>query len=211
MLFDGDVLGFVVVAIVVVLAPGPDMALVTSHAITGGVDNAKRAALGVNAGILVHASAAALGISALLMASSMAYTIVKVVGAAFLVYLGVRMLLAIRHRDATQHIVSPFPTLSLGRSPFWQGFWSNVLNPKVAILFLSLLPQFVEPGDPVLAKTLLLSGIFLAMGLAWLLTFAALMSRLAGVMRSDAVRRRLEAVTGAVLIILGVRVVTQDV
>ncbi|HYJ23816.1 MAG TPA: LysE family translocator, partial [Acidimicrobiia bacterium] len=61
MLFDGDVLGFVVVAIVVVLAPGPDMALVTSHAITGGVDNAKRAALGVNAGILVHASAAALG------------------------------------------------------------------------------------------------------------------------------------------------------
>jgi threonine/homoserine/homoserine lactone efflux protein len=69
----------------------------------------------------------------------------------------------------------------------------------------------VEPGDPVLAKTLLLSGIFLAMGLAWLLTFAALMSRLAGVMRSDAVRRRLEAVTGAVLIILGVRVVTQDV
>ena len=101
--------------------------------------------------------------------------------------------------------------MSLGVSPFWQGFWSNVLNPKVAILFLSLLPQFVEPGDPVLAKTLLLSGILLAMRLAWLLTFAAMTSRLAGVMRSDAVRRRLEIITGAVLIVLGIRVVAQDV
>lgn len=211
MLLDADVLGFVAVAVVVVLVPGPDMALVTSHAITGGPDNARRAALGVNAGILVHASAAALGISALLMASSTAYTIVKVVGAALLVYLGVRMLLVARKRETDKPIiVNQVHTRRRAGSPFWQGFWSNVLNPKVAILFLSLLPQFVEPGDPVLAKTLLLSGIFLAMGLAWLLTFAAMMSRLAGVMRSDAVRRRLEIITGAVLIVLGIRVVTQD-
>lgn len=146
------------------------------------------------------------------MASSTAYTIVKVVGAALLVYLGVRMLLGARKRETDKAIiVSQVPTTRLAVSPFWQGFWSNVLNPKVAILFLSLLPQFVEPGDPVLAKTLLLSGIFLAMGLAWLLTFAAMMSRLAGVMRSDPVRRRLEVITGAVLIVLGIRVVAQDV
>jgi threonine/homoserine/homoserine lactone efflux protein len=211
MLLDGDVLGFMAVAIVVVLVPGPDMALVTSHAITGGLGNARRAALGVNAGILVHAAAAALGISALLMASSTAYAVVKAVGAAFLIYLGVRMLLGSLKREAAQPMKSAAPSMRLAVTPFWQGFWSNVLNPKVAILFLSLLPQFVEPGDPVLAKTLLLSGIFLAMGLAWLLTFAAMMSRLAGVMRSDAVRRRLEAVTGAILIVLGVRVVTQHV
>jgi len=135
MLLDGDVLGFVAVAIVVVLVPGPDMALVTSHAITGGLSNARRAALGVNAGILVHASAAALGISALLMASSTAYTLIKVVGAAFLVYLGVRMLLAAMKREATQPINSAAPSMRLAVSPFWQGFWSNVLNPKVAVLF----------------------------------------------------------------------------
>jgi threonine/homoserine/homoserine lactone efflux protein len=198
------------VALVVVLVPGPDMALVTSHALTGGRADARWAALGVNAGILVHAAAAALGISALLMASSTAYTVVKVAGAAFLVYLGVRMLLGARKRG-TPDITGQAPSMRIASTPFWQGFWSNVLNPKVAILFLSLLPQFVQRGDPVVAKTLLLSGIFLAMGLAWLVTFAALMSRLAGVMRSERIRKRLEAVTGAVLIALGLRVVTQDV
>jgi threonine/homoserine/homoserine lactone efflux protein len=210
MLLDSDVLGFMAVALIVVVLPGPDMALVTSHALTGGRADARWAALGVNAGILVHAAAAALGISALLMASSTAYTIVKVAGAAFLVYLGIRMLLGLLKRGSAD-ISGRARSMRIASSPFWQGFWSNVLNPKVAILFLSLLPQFVERGDPVVAKTLLLSGIFLAMGLAWLVTFAALMSRLAGVMRSDRVRKRLEAVTGAVLIALGLRVVTQDV
>jgi threonine/homoserine/homoserine lactone efflux protein len=210
MLLDSDVLGFMAVALIVVVLPGPDMALVTSHALTGGRADARWAALGVNAGILVHAAAAALGISALLMASSTAYAIVKVAGAAFLVFLGARMLIAAR-RPSVAGNATQAPSMRIASTPFWQGFWSNVLNPKVAILFLSLLPQFVERGDPVVAKTLLLSGIFLAMGLAWLVTFAALMSRLAGVMRSDRVRKRLEAVTGAVLIALGLRVVTQDV
>jgi threonine/homoserine/homoserine lactone efflux protein len=210
MLLDGNVLGFIAVALVVVVVPGPDMALVTSHALTGGRADARWAALGVNAGILVHAAAAALGVSALLMASSTAYTIVRVVGAAFLIYLGVRMLIGALKRGPTAHAPRQAPSMRIASSPFWQGFWSNVLNPKVAILFLSLLPQFVERGDPVVAKTLLLSGIFLAMGLVWLVTFAALMSRLAGVMRSGLVRKRLEAVTGAVLIALGLRVVTQD-
>jgi threonine/homoserine/homoserine lactone efflux protein len=210
MLLDADVLGFMGVALVVVLVPGPDMALVTSYALTGGRADARWAALGVNAGILVHAAAAALGISALLMASSTAYTVVKVAGAVFLIYLGVKMLLGLRKRD-TAEITGRAPSMRIASSPFWQGFWSNVLNPKVAILFLSLLPQFVDPSDPVVAKTLLLSGIFLAMGLVWLVTFAALMSRLAGVMRSERIRKRLEAVTAAVLIALGLRVVTQDV
>jgi threonine/homoserine/homoserine lactone efflux protein len=210
MLLDADVLGFMAVALVVVLVPGPDMALVTSHALTGGRADARWAALGVNAGILVHAAAAALGLSALLMASSTAYAVVKVAGAAFLVYLGVRMLLGARKQGVAGNATQA-PSMRIASSPFWQGFWSNVLNPKVAILFLSLLPQFIERNDPVVAKTLLLSGIFLAMGLAWLVTFAALMSRLAGVMRSERVRKRLEAVTGAVLMALGLRVVTQDV
>jgi threonine/homoserine/homoserine lactone efflux protein len=210
MLLDGDVLGFMAVALIVVVVPGPDMALVTSHALTGGRADARWAALGVNAGILVHASAAALGISALLMASSTAYAVVKMAGAAFLLYLGVRMLIGARKQGFAGNATRA-PSMRIASSPFWQGFWSNVLNPKVAILFLSLLPQFIERNDPIVAKTLLLSGIFLAMGLAWLVTFAALMSRLAGVMRSERVRKRLEAVTGAVLMALGLRVVTQDV
>jgi threonine/homoserine/homoserine lactone efflux protein len=102
------------------------------------------------------------------------------------------------------------PSMRIAASPFWQGFWSNVLNPKVALLFLSLLPQFVDQGDPVLAKTLLLSGLFLAMGIGWLLAYATLVSRLAGVFRSDRLRRRLEGITGAILVALGLRIAVQD-
>lgn len=85
-----------------------------------------------------------------------------------------------------------------------------MLNPKVALLFLSLLPQFLDRGDPILAKTLFLSSLFLAMGVVWLLAYAAIVSRMAGFFRGDRVRRRLEAISGAVLIALGVRIALQD-
>jgi threonine/homoserine/homoserine lactone efflux protein len=85
-----------------------------------------------------------------------------------------------------------------------------VLNPKVALLFLSLLPQFLDPGDPIVTKTLLLSALFLAMGIMWLLGYAALVSRLSGLFRSHRVRRRLEAISGTVLVALGLRIAIQD-
>jgi threonine/homoserine/homoserine lactone efflux protein len=208
-LFDADTLGFVGVAAIVVITPGPDMALVTTHALGRGRDSARRAAIGVNTGILVHAAAAALGLSALLVASSVTFTVVKVVGAAFLIYLGVRTLLDAR-KHATARMAEHMPSTRIAASPFWQGFWSNVLNPKVALLFISLLPQFLDAGDPILAKTLVLSALFLAMGIAWLLAYAALVSRAAGFFRSDRVRRRVQALSGAVLVALGVRIAVQD-
>jgi threonine/homoserine/homoserine lactone efflux protein len=126
------------------------------------------------------------------------------------VFLGARALLgSMRPREGTP-VTERMPSMRIAASPFWQGFWSNVLNPKVALLFLSLLPQFVDQGDPVLAKTLLLSGLFLAMGIGWLLAYATLVSRLAGVFRSARLRRRLEGITGAVLVALGLRIAVQD-
>jgi threonine/homoserine/homoserine lactone efflux protein len=211
MAIDPDTLGFVGVAAIVVITPGPDMALVTTHALTRGPREARAAAIGVNAGILVHAAAAAIGLSALLVASSVAFTAVKVAGAAFLIYLGVRMLWDLRRRDDDRaEMASRIASTKLASSPFWQGFWSNVLNPKVVLLFLSLLPQFIDEGDPVVARTLLYAGLFLAMGVAWLLTYAALVGRLASTFRSPKVRRRLEVISGTVLIALGVRVALQE-
>jgi threonine/homoserine/homoserine lactone efflux protein len=211
MAIDPDTLGFVGVAFIVVITPGPDMALVTTHALTHGPRQARSAALGVNAGILVHATAAAVGLSALLVASSVAFATVKLAGAAFLIYLGARMLWDLRRRDDERLEMSQrLPSTRLASSPFWQGFWSNVLNPKVALLFLSLLPQFIDEGDAVVARTLMYAGLFLAMGVVWLLTYAALVGRLAKTFRSPRVRRRLEAISGAVLIALGVRVAMQD-
>jgi threonine/homoserine/homoserine lactone efflux protein len=157
----------------------------------------------------VHATAAAVGLSALLVASLVTFTVVKVVGAGFLVYLGVRTLIDASQRRSTSTLAQLMPSTRIASSPFWQGFWSNVLNPKVALLFLSLLPQ-LDRDDPIFAKTLFLSSLFLAMGIAWLLAYAALVSRLAGSFRSDRVRRRMEAISGGVLIGLGLRIAVQD-
>ena len=206
MAIDPDTLGFIGVAVVVVITPGPDTALVIGHALSRGPRAARAAALGVNSGILIHATAAAIGLSALLVASSLAFTIVKLAGAAFLVYLGVKMLLELRAGVEGSELAGRLPSTRIASSPFWQGFWSNVLNPKVALLFLALLPQFIDEGDPVASRTLLYAAIFLAMGVIWLLSVAAIVARLADAFRSSRLRRRLQAISGVVLVALGVRV-----
>ena len=145
------------------------------------------------------------------MASSTAYTIVKVVGAALLVYLGVRMLLVARKRETDKPIiVNQVHTRRRAGSPFWQGFWSNVLNPKVAILFLWLPTSVCRAWRPGLGQDSAAFRNVPGDGPGLAVDLSAMMSRLAGVMGSDAVRRRLEIITGAVLIVLGIRVVTQD-
>ncbi len=205
MTIDPDMLGFIGVAAVVVLTPGPDTAIVISHALARGPRAAREAAIGVNAGILVHAAAAAIGVSALLVASSLAFTIVKLAGAAYLIYLGCAMLLQLRSGGDSE-AAQPLPSTRIASRPFWQGFWSNVLNPKVALLFLALLPQFIDRGDPVVPQTLRYAAIFLAMGVTWLLSVAEIVARLADAFRSTRLRRRLQAVSGLVLVALGVRV-----
>jgi len=148
---------FIGVALIVVITPGHDMVLVTTHALATGRSAARMAAIGVCAGVLVHAAAAVIGLSALLATSSVAFAIVKVIGAVFLVVLGVGTIWN-AHREPAEGSAEPesgsaVPTsigvswVRFGSSPFWQGFWSNVLNPKVALLFLSLLPQFVDAGE----------------------------------------------------------------
>ena len=219
-MLDPDLFAFIGVAFIVVITPGPDMVLVTTHALSKGKSSARVAAFGICAGILVHATAAVIGLSAMLATSSVAFAIVKVAGAAFLIWVGVRTIWNAR-RAAVERAVEPAtgttaPTpigassVRLGSSPFWQGFWSNVLNPKVALMFLSLLPQFVDPDEAALMQTFVLSGTFLAMGLVWLLTYAALVSRAAGFLRRDHIRRRIELVSGAVLVALGLRIAVHD-
>lgn len=220
MLFDSDLFAFIGVASIIVITPGPDMVLVTTHALATGRSAARTAALGVCAGVLVHATAAVIGLSALLAMSSVAFSAVKIVGAAFLVGLGVRTIWTARRRPAEDPAqpeagaIGRTPTgaswVRFGSSPFWQGFWSNVLNPKVALMFLSLLPQVVDPGEAAFMQTLVLSGTFLAMGLVWLLIYVALVSRMASFLRHDRVRRRIEIVSGAVLVALGLRIAVQD-
>jgi len=146
---------FVVASVVLVLIPGPDMACILGRTVAQGRRAGIITALGVNAGAYVHLLAAVTGLSAILMTSAAAFTVVKVLGAAYLVWLGVQTLLSARKRD-----VSPVGLTGVSmRAAFWQGFLSDALNPKVAIFYLAFLPQFVDPGGPSPLLQLLVLGL----------------------------------------------------
>jgi len=158
------------------------------------------ATFGICSGLLVHATASALGMSVILATSAQAFTIVKLAGAAYLGYLGVQALRSSFRQDATE-----VPSSRRRANPFLQGVLSNVLNPKVAVFYLTFLPQFMAPGDNVLARSLAFAVAHSVMGVIWLSAYAYVLSRVSAVLGSSGVRRWLERVTGGVLIALGVR------
>ena len=180
-----DLSGFVAVALVVVITPGSDMALVARNTLTAGRSAGLVTSLGTCTGLLVHAIGAALGLSAILATSAGAFTVVKLAGAGYLVYLGVR---SIRHAGDT-HDANAAGSGGGWVSAYRQGVLTNVLNPKVAIFFLSLLPQFVAPGDGATARILLLAGVFVGMGIAWLSGYTLALSMIRGIFARPAVRR----------------------
>jgi threonine/homoserine/homoserine lactone efflux protein len=198
-----DVAAFAAVAALIVVVPGPDMALVLRNGVAYGRRGAVATALGVNTGLLVWALAAALGIAAVLHASGTAFTALKLAGAVYLVWLGLRALLDAWRADAD----GPRAGRPQRRrtSPFRQGLLCNLFNPKVALVYTTLIPQFVDRGGSEIAQTFLLAGVFIAMGLVWLTGYALLVAEVGRLLRRPPVRRAVSAVSGALLTALGVR------
>jgi len=191
--------GLAVLALLTV-SPGADMALVAKITFERGRRAALVATLGICSGLLVHATASALGLSLILATSAEAFTIVKLVGAAYLAYLGVQAF----RSSLGDHTVD-VQSRRRGANPFVQGVFSNVLNPKVAVFYLTFLPQFMSPGDNVLARSLAFAFAHGVMGIVWLSAYAYALSRISVVLGGAGVRRWLERVTGGVLIALGAR------
>ena len=194
-MIDGQLLAFAGVALVLTLSPGPDMALVLRNTLRGGRAAGFRTVGGIAVGLLVWATASALGVAAVLAASATVFMVLKLAGAAYLVYLGVQSLRALRRGE--QRIEAPKPT----GSPFRQGLVTNLLNPKLAVLFTTLLPQFISHDDPA-AKSALLAAVFVAIGLSWLTLYTLIVGAVA---RSRRFRVVTEAITGVVLVALGAR------
>ena len=190
-------LPFLALAAIVVITPGADMALVTKNALVHGRRPALATALGINLGILLWTAAASLGLAAVIARSETAFTAIKLAGAAYLIYLGVQTL---RHR---REAASEAAALG-SASAFRQGLLSNLGNPKIAVFFTSLLPQFVGPGAGA-SDLLVLGALFNALGVAWLVAYALLAARGRDVLGRPAVRRILDRVTGIALVALGAR------
>ncbi|WP_296226743.1 LysE family translocator [Ralstonia sp. UBA689] len=194
------------------VTPGPDTAYIVGRSVSQGRVAGLMSALGVSGGCCVHVLAVAFGLTALLAASTVAFTVIKVVGAAYLIYLGGRMLLAPPDRDddapaetAEQAAASrrPRPLKAL----FMQGFLTNVLNPKVVLFFLSFFPQFVDPhANHKAAAFLALGAVFIVMSTVWnsLVAWvaASVTRRVAG---KPGIKRWLDRVVGTAFIGLGAR------
>ena len=197
---------FIVSGLLLNVTPGPDTAYIIGRSVQLGWRGGAAAALGISAGGLVHVFAAAIGLSALLAASSAAFTLVKWVGAAYLCFMGVKMLLS-RPQARADDAVAPSGAISL-RQVFLQGALTNVLNPKVALFFLAFLPQFVTADSPQKAVAFLLLGlIFIFNGTLWCLGVAAFAASAAGRIRqSGRALAWINRALGGLFVYLGVRV-----
>lgn len=197
-----QLLAFIGLSIAVVVIPGPDMALVARNVLRHGRTAGYATSLGICTGVLGWAVAAVVGVSTILAASTVAFTALKLAGAAYLIYLGISTLRA-------PDVVLGGPDgerarLSWRRS-WMQGFLSALLNPKLGVFFLTMLPQFIAPGDAPAVRALQLAVLFDLIGLAWLVAYCGLLGAVSSALARPRPQRALRLLTGTVLIGLGAR------
>ncbi|MBN3772326.1 MULTISPECIES: LysE family translocator [unclassified Burkholderia] len=203
--------GFFVLAVFLLnVTPGPDTAYIVGRSVAQGRGAGLMSAFGISAGCCVHALACAFGLTALLAASAAAFTVIKLIGAAYLIYLGVRMIFAKQAAEpsgkAAAQVAKPL------RQLFMQGFWTNVLNPKVVLFFVSFFPQFVSADSPHKALAFLtLGGVFVAMSTVWTSLVAwvagSVTERFSG---KPGVKKWLDRTVGSAFVGLGLRLATSQ-
>jgi len=204
----GQLAAFLGVSAIVIVTPGPDTALTIRNTLLGGRRAGIFTAMGVSSGQAVWTLATAAGIAALLAASEPAFVAVKVVGAAYLVWLGTQSLLAALRGHVPARSRGPRANGLHPRTALRQGLLSNLGNPKMAAFFPSLLPQFA-PQEHAFSVLLGLGFVFCLMTLAWLTAYAFAVARAGDFLDRPAIRRVVDAVTGAVLVALGLRLATE--
>ncbi len=195
---------FIVAGLILNITPGVDLLYITNRSVVQGKKAGVIAALGIGAGCIVHVLAATLGLSMILVSSSLTFTFIKFMGAAYLIYLGIRTLLNLKEK--TGNPAQSFSKMPYGKI-FRQAILVNVLNPKVALFFMALLPQFVSPGaqHPALAF-LFLGMVFNVNGVLVNILFALFAAVLAAKIKATTLLSRcLKSLVGSLFVVLGIR------
>ena len=201
---------FILAGLLLNITPGPDLLYIAGRTASQGFRSGFAAVMGINAGCLVHTFAAAIGLSAILTASAEAFFAVKLIGAAYLVYVGISLLLEKRADGISLDISDSLPSKTI-RQVFWQGFLTNVLNPKVALFFLAFLPQFISADSPTKPAAFILLGIiFIFNSLFVTVTFAAVVAQVQiqankRVKHASRIVLWLNRSCGALFIVIGVK------
>ncbi|WP_030775676.1 LysE family translocator [Streptomyces sp. NRRL S-920] len=190
------------------VVPGPDMAVVTRRAVSSGWRDGLRTVGGITAGLLVWGVLTVAGLAAVLAASAVAYTAVKLLGAAYLVFLGIQAL--VRSRKGAPPSAAVPGAAADGGSPWRTGLVSNVLNPKIAVFYTGLLPTLTPHSLPSHLGMALLVLLHAALTLVWLGGYVMVLAKARAFFDRPAVRRALDRVTGVVLIGFGLKVATAD-
>jgi threonine/homoserine/homoserine lactone efflux protein len=208
-LIDTSLLAFAGVSLLLAVTPGPDMAVVTRNALAHGRRGVVLTTSGIALALIFWVTATAVGLSALLRTSGEVLFALKIVGACYLAYLGIRTLLGSRHRPAD--LLAGTPPAPPAHAVFRQGFLSAITNPKLGVFFVTFLPQFVVPGQAVLPRLFELGVIFAVIGWLWMNVYGLFVTRLRDLVTMPGVRQWMERVTGVVLLGFGARLALERI
>lgn len=194
-------LGFIGAVIILSLTPGSDTIFILTKSIAGGYRQGFASVAGIVCGLFVHTALAAFGLSVILMTSSLLFNIVKIAGAAYLIYLGIMAI-----KSKSNIMISSEKSLSSLKKTFRQGLFTNILNPKVALFFLALLPQFVKSDALTPVPFLILGFTFIVIGTIWSLFLVAASSYISTALRTSKFSTYLNKISGIIFIALGLNI-----
>lgn len=196
---------FVLMSIFLIILPGPDTAIATKNTLTVGRGGGLKTAIGTCCALLIHTSAAVLGLSAIIVKSSLLFSIFKYIGAVYLVYLGVKTLWSLRKKEVAASVEMSTNSQFEDKSCFKQGFFTNILNPKVAVFFLTFLPQFVDARSNTFLPFLLMGITYTVLTAIWFFLYVLMINQISSFMKKPKAQTIIEAITGTILIGFGIK------
>ncbi|AWD68650.1 LysE family translocator [Priestia megaterium] len=193
---------FVITCIFLIILPGPDTAIMTKNTLTGGKKGGFKTMLGICCALSIHTLTAIAGLSAIIAKSALLFSIFKYIGAVYLIYLGIKSLWTLRNQETTDTVVE---SKYKNKSSFKQGFLTNLLNPKIAVFFLTFLPQFVNPERHTFMPFLILGITYIVLTVVWYLFYIYLLNQISAFMKKPKTQKVIEGITGTILIGFGIK------
>lgn len=193
---------FIITCVFLIILPGPDTAIMTKNTLTVGKQGGFKTMIGICCALSIHTLTAIVGLSAIIAKSALLFSIFKYIGAVYLIYLGIKSLWTLRNQETTETVVK---IKYKNTSSFKQGFLTNLLNPKIAVFFLTFLPQFVNPGSHTFMPFLILGMTYIVLTIVWYLFYIYLLNQISAFMKKPKTQKVIEGITGTILIGFGIK------